>query len=192
MRTAAVALLLTGIPCFSKINAGAASPESPTHAATPTRARTTSVLSRETVLMEATIACGWGEVYSVRRGRYTAPELAALETLLHFRFSGPEVFGISFEERSPSPVSAERMRQLLDDPVFRTRIGPAVLARTRALLDSRARLARAIDSLQQDPDPERFLRHPRVRAYQKEGQRFLSALGTRFEFTVRDNGVDCD
>lgn len=145
---------------------------------------------QELHLVEATVACGWGETFSVKSGRYSREEINWLRTILHFRFSGEDIYPIQFEQHADKHVDSRVMERLLASPSFVKWIGWILVQDILLLIDARANLKSKRGTLPSDPD--QFFKHPAVADYEATGEKLLEKLQQRFGIIVRDNGVDCN
>lgn len=145
---------------------------------------------QELHLVEATTACGWGEKFSIKSGRYSREEINWLRTILHFRFSGEDIYPIQFEQHTDKHVDSREMEGLLVNPNFVKWIGFNLVQDISLLIDARANLKSKRGTLPNDPD--QFFKHPAVAYYEATGEKLIEKLQQRFGIIVRDNGVDCN
>lgn len=145
---------------------------------------------QELQLVEATVACGWGERFSVKSGRYSGEEINWLRTILHFRFSGEDIYSIQFEQHADKHVDAREMERLLANPNFVKWIGLSLVQDIRLLIDARANLKFKRHTLPSDPN--QFFKHLVVSDYEAAGEKLIETLQQRLGIIVRDNGVDCN
>jgi len=148
------------------------------------------IASKETILLEATISCGWGEIFYISKNMYSKSEEKRIKFLLNFRFSGRDIYPISFEQYGDQYIGTKKMTLLLNDRNFRQWVGRELLNKTLHLIAKRQELETSKDRLPKDPSG--FFKHPSVKAYEQSAEEFMIELTRRFKITAKENGVNCD
>ena len=141
-------------------------------------------------LMEATIECGWGYIYSVSSATYTAREQEWLRSILRYLNNG-EVNRprYSFEEYADNGLATSAINNLMADRNFRGWAKERLLKAIRELIVNRKRL------LSQPPqffEPGHMPETSLFKAYSKARENLIEVLKQDFRVAQDDNGVNCD
>jgi len=141
-------------------------------------------------LMEATIECGWGYIYSVSSATYTAREQEWLRSILRYLNNG-EVNRprYTFEAYVDNGLATSAINNLMADRNFRGWAKEHLLKAIRELILYRKRL------LSQPPqffEPGHMTETSLFKAYWKAREDLIEVLKQDFRVAQDDNGVDCD